>query len=134
MTEIYLHFLCAHYGLYGNESLTPCDAQVVAAGPAPAGSALERQKRAVAVAGVRAFFQMVLRDNFVHADLHPGNIFVRGWQGKQQRHVNSLQFHGSPTLSGPSVSISDVLCSLWRCAAVSLALVPYNGGLFPYNR
>ena len=89
MTEIYLHFLCAHYGLYGNESLTPCDAQVVAAGPAPAGSALERQKRAVAVAGVRAFFQMVLRDNFVHADLHPGNIFVRGWQGKQRRHVNS---------------------------------------------
>ena len=27
--------------------------------------------------GVAAFFKMVLHDNFVHADLHPGNILVR---------------------------------------------------------
>ena len=32
--------------------------------------------RSLAQQGVRAFLQMTLRDNFVHADLHPGNIIV----------------------------------------------------------
>lgn len=31
----------------------------------------------VAVCGVRAFVKMMLWDNFVHADLHPGNMMVR---------------------------------------------------------
>ena len=34
-------------------------------------------RRRLAERGVAAFFQMVLVDNFVHADLHPGNILLR---------------------------------------------------------
>lgn len=33
-------------------------------------------KRQVAHLGLSAFLQMLLWDNFVHADLHPGNIFI----------------------------------------------------------
>ena len=33
-------------------------------------------KRQVAYLGLSAFLQMLLWDNFVHADLHPGNIFI----------------------------------------------------------
>ena len=31
----------------------------------------------VVALGVDAYLQMLLRDNFVHTDLHPGNILVR---------------------------------------------------------
>jgi aarF domain-containing kinase len=37
----------------------------------------EQMRRRLAESGVVAFFQMVLVDNFVHADLHPGNILLR---------------------------------------------------------
>lgn len=40
----------------------------------PAESAHVRKD--LAVLGLRGFLQMLLWDNFVHADLHPGNIFV----------------------------------------------------------
>ena len=36
----------------------------------------ERRRRRLARAGLRAFLQMLLVHNFVHADLHPGNILV----------------------------------------------------------
>ncbi|KAI0034188.1 ABC1-domain-containing protein [Vararia minispora EC-137] len=42
--------------------------------------------------GLDAFLKMLLLDNFVHSDLHPGNIFVK--------------------FSRPSTS--DLLCDLWR--------------------
>ena len=41
----------------------------------------------IADVGLRTYLQMILKDNFVHADLHPGNIMVRvgsetcSWQG-----------------------------------------------------
>lgn len=38
-------------------------------------------RREVAQHGLRTFMCMLLRDNFIHADLHPGNLLVR------QRHV-----------------------------------------------
>ena len=37
----------------------------------------DHMRRRLAESGVVAFFQMVLVDNFVHADLHPGNILLR---------------------------------------------------------
>lgn len=35
------------------------------------------EKRRIARVGLGAFLKMVFLDNFVHGDLHPGNIFVR---------------------------------------------------------
>lgn len=35
------------------------------------------EKRRIARTGLGAFLKMVFLDNFVHGDLHPGNIFVR---------------------------------------------------------
>lgn len=34
------------------------------------------EKRRIARSGLSAFLKMVFLDNFVHGDLHPGNIFV----------------------------------------------------------
>ena len=36
---------------------------------------------ALAVTGVEIFFTQVFRDHFFHADVHPGNLFVRAGQG-----------------------------------------------------
>jgi len=36
-----------------------------------------QEKKAIARSGLDAFLKMVFLDNFVHGDLHPGNIFVR---------------------------------------------------------
>ena len=33
-------------------------------------------KKALAENGVQIFLDQVFRDNFFHADMHPGNIFV----------------------------------------------------------
>lgn len=37
----------------------------------------EELRRAIAETGCRVLLKMMLADNFVHADLHPGNILVR---------------------------------------------------------
>jgi len=39
----------------------------------------------IADEGLDAFLRMLLIDNFVHADLHPGNIMVRFYQSKKPR-------------------------------------------------
>lgn len=51
--------------------------------------------------GLDAFLQMVLWDNFVHADLHPGNILVRFKLGDlllrdptKERLINALSLYG----------------------------------------
>lgn len=51
-------------------------------------------QRDIAQEGLDAFLRMVLLDNFVHADLHPGNIMVRFYTAQQpdlpkiRRHSN----------------------------------------------
>lgn len=44
-------------------------------------------QRDIAHEGLDAFLRMLLIDNFVHADLHPGNIMVRFYQTRQP-HLN----------------------------------------------
>nr|GMD49143.1 probable serine/threonine-protein kinase abkC [Ipomoea batatas]GMD56472.1 probable serine/threonine-protein kinase abkC [Ipomoea batatas] len=45
----------------------------------------ERIKSALAHIGTHALLKMLLVDNFVHADMHPGNILVRVTQSKSSR-------------------------------------------------
>ncbi|KAG5357623.1 ABC1 family protein [Yarrowia sp. C11] len=53
---------------------------------------LERAKngggfdKEIANKGLDAFLQMLLIDNFIHADLHPGNIFVRLYKPESTMH------------------------------------------------
>ena len=37
------------------------------------------ERRAAALAGLRALYKMIFLDGFIHADLHPGNVFLRSW-------------------------------------------------------
>ncbi|PIA64092.1 hypothetical protein AQUCO_00201408v1 [Aquilegia coerulea] len=45
----------------------------------------EQTKQALAHIGTHALLKMLLVDNFIHADLHPGNILVRVAKGKPKR-------------------------------------------------
>ncbi|CAK9181300.1 unnamed protein product [Ilex paraguariensis] len=45
----------------------------------------ERIKSALAHIGTHALLKMLLVDNFIHADMHPGNILVRVGQSKSSR-------------------------------------------------
>ncbi|KAI3937119.1 hypothetical protein MKX01_015334 [Papaver californicum] len=45
----------------------------------------ERMKSALAHIGTHALLKMLLVDNFIHADMHPGNILVRVPKGKPSR-------------------------------------------------
>ncbi|KAI0133447.1 ABC1 family protein [Xylariales sp. AK1849] len=50
----------------------------------------------IAQEGLDAFLRMLLLDNFVHADLHPGNIMVRFYQAKKPS-IPGLRRPGSDT-------------------------------------
>ncbi|KAH8666535.1 ABC1 family protein [Xylariales sp. PMI_506] len=50
----------------------------------------------IATEGLDAFLRMLLIDNFVHADLHPGNIMVRFYQA-QQPTIPGLRHPGRDT-------------------------------------
>lgn len=39
----------------------------------------ESERRTAALAGLRALYKMIFLDGFIHADLHPGNVFLRQW-------------------------------------------------------
>lgn len=47
----------------------------------------------IADEGLDAFLRMLLIDNFVHADLHPGNIMVRFYEAEQPKLPLSRQKH-----------------------------------------
>ncbi len=44
-------------------------------------------RRALAENGVRIFLDQVFRDNFFHADMHPGNIFVDGNRPEKNSYI-----------------------------------------------
>lgn len=56
----------------------------------------------IADEGLDAFLHMLLIDNFVHADLHPGNIMVRFYQ------PNKVQLTARPSSGRVALSDSDV--------------------------
>lgn len=37
------------------------------------------ERRDAALAGLRALYKMIFHDGFIHADMHPGNVFLRHW-------------------------------------------------------
>ena len=37
------------------------------------------ERRTAALAGLRALYKMIFIDGLVHADMHPGNVFLRAW-------------------------------------------------------
>jgi ubiquinone biosynthesis protein len=37
------------------------------------------ERKTAALAGLRALYKMIFIDGFIHADMHPGNVFVREW-------------------------------------------------------
>lgn len=37
------------------------------------------EHRCAALAGLHALYKMIFLDGFIHADMHPGNVFVREW-------------------------------------------------------
>ncbi|XP_022753960.1 probable serine/threonine-protein kinase abkC [Durio zibethinus] len=53
----------------------------------------EQTKNALAHIGTHAFLKMLLVDNFIHADLHPGNILVRVKDRRSCKHLFSSRPH-----------------------------------------
>lgn len=37
------------------------------------------ERKTAALAGLRALYKMIFADGFIHADMHPGNVFIREW-------------------------------------------------------
>jgi len=58
----------------------------------------------IADEGLDAFLRMVLLDNFIHADLHPGNIMVRFYETKQPELPQIL---AKSPLSAPSPDVPN---------------------------
>lgn len=59
----------------------------------------DRTKRFLADVGTRALLKMLLEDNFIHADMHPGNILVRETPGNTKPHVVFLDVGMTAELS-----------------------------------
>uniref|UniRef100_A0A7S3XDT7 ABC1 atypical kinase-like domain-containing protein n=1 Tax=Picocystis salinarum TaxID=88271 RepID=A0A7S3XDT7_9CHLO len=62
----------------------------------------------LAILGCKTLLQMMLRDNFVHADLHPGNILVRIDKPEKPWDVMLNQFVTGDTSPRPHVVLLDV--------------------------
>ncbi|XP_035257978.1 uncharacterized aarF domain-containing protein kinase 2 [Anguilla anguilla] len=77
----------------------------------------EEVKRRIARMGVDTLLKMIVVDNFVHGDLHPGNILVQGGRGEAPL--------GTATLT----DLCDTLVVSMRPAAAPLRLVLLDAGI-----
>lgn len=62
-------------------------------------------KRKLARIGVNAFLKMCFNDNFVHGDLHPGNILVSEGRGREPLKLIFLDA-GITTVRVPASNLS----------------------------
>lgn len=81
----------------------------------------ERVAEEIAETGLNAYLQMLLKDNFIHADMHPGNILVR----EVSRQPASLPL--PPQLAWTGRLVQGVLQRLG--AAVAGLPLPAKAGL-----
>ena len=77
----------------------------------------------IASEGLDAFLRMLLIDNFVHADLHPGNIMVRFYQADRPNLKNIIHI-GSPHEDVPSDAMNQD--EVDRTEKVLARLRPYS--------
>ncbi|KAM9886365.1 hypothetical protein OXX79_014234, partial [Metschnikowia pulcherrima] len=63
--------------------------------------------------GLDSFLQMLILDNFVHADLHPGNMLVRFYKNEMYRHereykiVKSSNVHETNRITEELLALGD---------------------------
>ncbi|KAF6085281.1 aarF domain containing kinase 2 [Phyllostomus discolor] len=76
-------------------------------------------KRKIARLGINMLLKMIFVDNFVHADLHPGNILVQGADGLSERREARL----------PQVDVCDALVASVMPAPGPLRLVLLDAGI-----
>ncbi|XP_004677272.1 PREDICTED: uncharacterized aarF domain-containing protein kinase 2 [Condylura cristata] len=76
-------------------------------------------KRKIARLGINMLLKMIFVDNFVHADLHPGNILVQGAGGPAQSQEARLQ----------QVGAGDALGGAVPAARLPLRLVLLDAGI-----
>jgi aarF domain-containing kinase len=72
-------------------------------------------QQAIAREGLDAFLHMLLIDNFVHADLHPGNIMVRFCKQGQLDLSLRGPHHSHPSKDSPGNALELVLDRLRVC-------------------
>jgi len=73
------------------------------AGTANAGD----MRSSVALCGVQAYFKMLIWDNYIHADLHPGNVLIREAQLGLLARVQRYLLLGDFTPTAPHIVFLD---------------------------
>ncbi|QDZ20902.1 putative protein kinase [Chloropicon primus] len=63
--------------------------------------------RTLAQMGLNTLFKMLLEDNFVHADLHPGNILIRFKEPSFWSKVHAMFFGYKDAVPRPHITILD---------------------------
>ncbi|KAL4443762.1 hypothetical protein ABPG75_011499 [Micractinium tetrahymenae] len=85
------------------------------------------QNTQIVALGVDTYLKMLLQDNFVHTDLHPGNILVRpahaSARGAQQQQEDAAGSNGGSTSDGSSTSAGG---SLQRREQLELVLLDFG--------
>lgn len=69
-------------------------------------------QKEIADEGLDAFLHMLLIDNFIHADLHPGNIMVRFYKSAQvetPRFAHLFPGHGAPKRPRQEAEMKDMI-------------------------